>query len=120
MSVLLSFHKILVLLLNLSFILPRYLLCFNCNSASTFLQFQAWFRRGKANASLKNYEAAIRDLEISLSMEGSLSGKKQIKEELNSMSVYLNGLMGKSLSRSNLRRNKVSDLGLSHLCILTI
>ncbi|KAK1283365.1 hypothetical protein QJS10_CPB21g00495 [Acorus calamus] len=43
---------------------------------------KAWYRRGKANASLGNYRDAINDMEIALSMEGSLSGKKRIKDEL--------------------------------------
>ncbi|KAK1284515.1 hypothetical protein QJS10_CPB21g00489 [Acorus calamus] len=43
---------------------------------------KAWYRRGKANASLGNYRDAINDMEIALSMEGSLSGKKRVKDEL--------------------------------------
>ncbi|RAL52269.1 hypothetical protein DM860_016118 [Cuscuta australis] len=43
---------------------------------------KAWFRRGKANASLRKYEEAIQDLNVSLKMEGSLSGKRQIEGEL--------------------------------------
>nr|GME07068.1 SET and MYND domain-containing protein 4 isoform X1 [Ipomoea batatas] len=43
---------------------------------------KAWFRRGKANASLGNFEDAIQDLNVSLKMEVSLSGKRQIEDEL--------------------------------------
>ncbi|KAL7107461.1 hypothetical protein ACP275_06G056100 [Erythranthe tilingii] len=44
---------------------------------------KAWFRRAKANSSLCNYEDAIKDLTVSLKIETSLSGKKQIENELN-------------------------------------
>ncbi|KAK1260971.1 hypothetical protein QJS04_geneDACA001961 [Acorus gramineus] len=56
----------------------------DCNRAVVLsLQYaKAWYRRGKANASLGNYRDAINDMEIALSMEGSLSGKKRIKDEL--------------------------------------
>ncbi|KAI0513760.1 hypothetical protein KFK09_009790 [Dendrobium nobile] len=43
---------------------------------------KAWYRRGKANASLQRHESAICDLQISLFMEGSVSGKNQIKEDI--------------------------------------
>ncbi|GAV67736.1 TPR_11 domain-containing protein [Cephalotus follicularis] len=41
----------------------------------------AWYRRGKVNASLENYQDAVRDLTISESMESSLGGKRQIESE---------------------------------------
>ncbi|XP_012858311.1 PREDICTED: uncharacterized protein LOC105977542 isoform X3 [Erythranthe guttata] len=44
---------------------------------------KAWFRRAKANSSLGNYEDAIKDLTVSLKIETSSSGKKQIENELN-------------------------------------
>lgn len=47
-----------------------------------YVPLQAWFRRGKANASLGNFEDAIQDLNVSLKMEVSLSGKRQIEDEL--------------------------------------
>ncbi|KAL3341809.1 hypothetical protein AABB24_026035 [Solanum stoloniferum] len=43
---------------------------------------KAWFRRGKANISLGKFEDAIRDLNISLMLEISSSGKRQIEAEL--------------------------------------
>lgn len=43
---------------------------------------KAWFRRGKANASLGNHEDALRDLTISMKLELSLGGKKQIENEM--------------------------------------
>ncbi|GAV76049.1 TPR_11 domain-containing protein, partial [Cephalotus follicularis] len=42
---------------------------------------QAWYRRGKVNASLENYQDAVRDLTIAQSMESSLGGKRQIESE---------------------------------------
>lgn len=55
---------------------------------------QAWFRRGKASALLKNYEGAIRDFEVALHMENSTSGKGQIKEELEMILSYSNKTHG--------------------------
>lgn len=46
---------------------------------------QAWFRRGKANASLGNYEDSIRDLNVSLKLEMSINGKRQIQAELETI-----------------------------------
>ncbi|XP_022890240.1 SET and MYND domain-containing protein 4 isoform X4 [Olea europaea var. sylvestris] len=43
---------------------------------------KAWFRRAKANASLGNYKDATEDLNVSLKMETSLNGKRQIESEL--------------------------------------
>ena len=55
---------------------------------------QAWFRRGKANALLKNYEDAIRDFEVALHMESSTSGKGQINKELEMILSYFNKTNG--------------------------
>lgn len=44
---------------------------------------QAWYRRGKANASLKDYKHATHDLEVAVSMEDNPSRKSQIKGELS-------------------------------------
>ncbi|KAK1308310.1 hypothetical protein QJS10_CPA09g01645 [Acorus calamus] len=57
---------------------------------------KAWYRRGKANASLGNYRDAINDMEIALSMEGSLSGKKRIKDELEDALNYSKSTHGTS------------------------
>ncbi|MQL84189.1 hypothetical protein Taro_016678, partial [Colocasia esculenta] len=46
------------------------------------LYVKAWYRRGKANLSLKNYKDAVHDLEVALNMESSSSGKDHIKEDL--------------------------------------
>ena len=43
---------------------------------------QAWYRRGKANASLGNYKNAICDLNVAKSVEPSMGGKRQIEGEL--------------------------------------
>ncbi|KAJ0045828.1 hypothetical protein Pint_05245 [Pistacia integerrima] len=43
---------------------------------------KAWYRRGKVNASLGNYEDAAQDLTIAKDMESSVGGKKQIESEL--------------------------------------
>ncbi|KAL0401057.1 UNVERIFIED_CONTAM: Stress-induced-phosphoprotein 1 [Sesamum latifolium] len=46
---------------------------------------KAWFRRAKANTSLSNYQDAINDLTVSLKIETSLSGKRQIESELSTL-----------------------------------
>ncbi|XP_034703875.1 SET and MYND domain-containing protein 4 isoform X2 [Vitis riparia] len=42
----------------------------------------AWYRRGKANASLNGYEDAVRDLNVAMHLEESLGGRSQIEREL--------------------------------------
>lgn len=43
---------------------------------------KAWYRRGKANASLGNYEDAVRDLTVAMNMELALIEKRKIESEL--------------------------------------
>lgn len=43
---------------------------------------KAWYRRGKANASLGNYRNAICDLNVAKILEPSMGGKRQIEREL--------------------------------------
>ncbi|XP_077223586.1 tetratricopeptide repeat (TPR)-like superfamily protein isoform X2 [Tasmannia lanceolata] len=59
---------------------------------------KAWYRRGKAYASLKKYEDAICDFNVALSMEGSLDGKSRIKDELEIMLNYCKRKGGTSSS----------------------
>lgn len=47
---------------------------------------QAWYRRGKANASIGNYEDAICDLDVAKVLELSMSGKRQIESEMKIIS----------------------------------
>ncbi|XP_042378044.1 SET and MYND domain-containing protein 4-like isoform X1 [Zingiber officinale] len=56
----------------------------DCNRAIAIFPtyVKAWYRRGKANASLKNYEHAKHDLEVAASLEENLFRKNQIKGEL--------------------------------------
>lgn len=54
-------------------------------SSSKNMLLQAWFRRGKANASLGIFEDSIRDLNISLKLETSIGGKRQIQVELETI-----------------------------------
>ncbi|KAJ8773933.1 hypothetical protein K2173_009364 [Erythroxylum novogranatense] len=43
---------------------------------------KAWYRRGKANASLGDHKNAVHDMNMAKSFESSLSGKRQIESEL--------------------------------------
>ncbi|TQD98591.1 hypothetical protein C1H46_015839 [Malus baccata] len=47
---------------------------------------KAWYRRGKANASIGNYEDAICDLDVAKVLELSISGKRQIESEMKIIS----------------------------------
>ncbi|KAJ0970256.1 hypothetical protein J5N97_023133 [Dioscorea zingiberensis] len=51
---------------------------------------KAWFRRGKVNTLLRNYETAIHDFEVALSMESSPSGMGHINKELEMISSHFN------------------------------
>ncbi|KFK22698.1 hypothetical protein AALP_AAs70005U000100, partial [Arabis alpina] len=51
---------------------------------------KAWYRRGKLNTILGNYRDAFRDITVSLSLESSLVGKKQLQNELKAISDYQN------------------------------
>ncbi|CAH1445465.1 unnamed protein product [Lactuca virosa] len=57
----------------------------DCNLALTICRSysKAWYRRGKANTSMGNYDNAVRDFKVSLCMEQSINGKKQIEDEIN-------------------------------------
>ncbi|KAK1399708.1 SET domain-containing protein [Heracleum sosnowskyi] len=43
---------------------------------------KAWYRRGKVNASLGNYENAVRDLTVAMNVESALVEKRKIESEL--------------------------------------
>uniref|UniRef100_A0A1J3HA30 SET and MYND domain-containing protein 4 n=2 Tax=Noccaea caerulescens TaxID=107243 RepID=A0A1J3HA30_NOCCA len=51
---------------------------------------KAWYRRGKLNTVLGNYQDAIRDITVSISLESSLAGKKQLQSELDAIPDYQN------------------------------
>ncbi|XP_059300553.1 uncharacterized protein LOC132052863 isoform X1 [Lycium ferocissimum] len=69
---------------------------------------KAWFRRGKANISLGKFEDAIRDLNISLKVEISSSGKRQIEVELKIALDKFKG-MGSSGKKTNQNQSEVPD-----------
>lgn len=48
---------------------------------------KAWYKRGKANISLAHYEDAKRDFDVAMHLELSSSGRRQIEEELNLISL---------------------------------
>ncbi|KAG2730683.1 hypothetical protein I3760_01G305700 [Carya illinoinensis] len=56
----------------------------DCNRALQISQSyaKAWYRRGKMNASLGNFEDAVHDLNIAKKLELSFSGQRQIESEL--------------------------------------
>lgn len=57
------------------------LICLRISGFECIL-LQAWYRRGKANATLGNYEDAVRDLNVAMIMELSIGGKRQIESKL--------------------------------------
>lgn len=70
---------------------------------------KAWFRRGKANISLGKFVDAIRDLNISLKVEISSSGKRQIEAELM---IALDKFKGMGSSGKKINENQSEDRGL--------
>ncbi|KAM3355543.1 SET and MYND domain-containing protein 4 isoform X1 [Capsicum galapagoense] len=67
---------------------------------------KAWFRRGKANISLGKFVDAIRDLNISLKVEISSSGKRQIEAELM---IALDKFKGMGSSGKKINENQSED-----------
>ncbi|GJT97775.1 SET and MYND domain-containing protein 4 isoform X1 [Tanacetum coccineum] len=65
----------------------------DCNRALAICRSysKAWYRRGKANTSMGNYDNAVCDLKVSLCMEQSSSGKRQIEGELKLIAVQHKG-----------------------------
>ncbi|KAL1222172.1 Histone-lysine N-methyltransferase ASHR1 [Cardamine amara subsp. amara] len=51
---------------------------------------KAWYRRGKLNTLLGNCKDAFRDITVSMSLESSLVGKKQLQHELKAIPDYQN------------------------------
>ncbi|CAH2035181.1 unnamed protein product [Thlaspi arvense] len=51
---------------------------------------KAWYRRGKLNTVLGNYKDASRDITVSMSLESSSVGKKQLQNELKAIPDYQN------------------------------
>uniref|UniRef100_A0A5B7BBN2 Putative SET and MYND domain-containing protein 4 isoform X1 n=1 Tax=Davidia involucrata TaxID=16924 RepID=A0A5B7BBN2_DAVIN len=72
---------------------------------------KAWYRRGKANASLENYEDAVCDLNVSMNMEMSLGGKRQIESELK---LLLHQYKGTSSSLDKANENNTAFLNEPH------
>lgn len=82
---------------------------------------KAWYRRGKVNASLGNYEDAIRDLTAANNFESSVSGKRQIETELNKISTQSH-----DKSDSNVLQHQENVIGISDVtdqinlrCVIT-
>lgn len=74
-----------------------------------FLFLQAWYRRGKANASLGNNKAAVLDLTVAVNMEPSLREKRQIESELK---VFLGQNNEKSSSLRISSENCLDSFGM--------
>ncbi|KAF3584952.1 hypothetical protein F2Q69_00030163 [Brassica cretica] len=51
---------------------------------------KAWFRRGKLNTLLGNYKDSFRDITVSMSLESSSAGKKQLQNELLAIPDFQN------------------------------
>lgn len=82
----------------------------DCNRAlqisSTYAK--AWYRRGKANVSMENFDDAIRDFQISKHVEVSFNGKKQIDDELKVIQHQHN----RSNTVNEHSKNKLDDFGM--------
>jgi tetratricopeptide (TPR) repeat protein len=71
---------------------------------------KAWYRRGKLNTLLGNYKDAFRDITVSMSLESSLVGKKQLQNELKAIPDYQNN---QTLEHDEYRPS--NDAGVDHL-----
>ncbi len=50
---------------------------------------QAWYRRGRIQADLRNYENAIDDMKKVLSLESSVGGQKQVKQQMADLEILM-------------------------------
>jgi hypothetical protein len=50
---------------------------------------QAWYRRGRIQADLRNYENAIDDMKKFLSLESSVGGQKQVTREMADLEILM-------------------------------
>ncbi len=50
---------------------------------------QAWYRRGRIQADLRNYENAIDDMKKVLSLESSVGGQKQVTREMADLEILM-------------------------------
>ncbi|XP_038895096.1 SET and MYND domain-containing protein 4 isoform X3 [Benincasa hispida] len=82
----------------------------DCNRAlqisSTYAK--AWYRRGKANVSMENFDDAICDFQISKHVEVSFNGKKQIDDELKVIQHHHN----RSNPVNEHSKSKLDDFGM--------
>lgn len=62
---------------------------------------KAWYRRGKANASLENYEDAVHDFNVALKLDDSSSRKKEILNELETLLNHCKRTSGTKKSYTN-------------------
>ncbi|XP_020097964.1 SET and MYND domain-containing protein 4-like [Ananas comosus] len=92
----------------------------DCNRAIGLLPsyVKAWYRRGKVNASLRNYVASVSDLEVALSMESSTSGKSIIQEELKMVTGKHDGTNGARIPNNSDTEKELTSLADSHPVVL--
>jgi tetratricopeptide (TPR) repeat protein len=50
---------------------------------------KAWYRRGRIQADLRNYENAIDDMKKVLSLESSVGGQKQVKQQMADLEILM-------------------------------
>ncbi|TYI45084.1 hypothetical protein E1A91_D13G011200v1 [Gossypium mustelinum] len=62
---------------------------------------KVWYRRGKVNATLGNYEDSVHDLSVAKDMEPSIGGKKQIERELDMLARHHEKTIAKPASQKS-------------------
>jgi len=75
---------------------------------------QAWYRRGKVNTSLSNYEDAICDLKVAMDMEETCSGKKQMETDLKL--VLDQNKTGNSVRKFGGNKHRIDGKVLATMC----
>lgn len=78
---------------------------------------QAWYRRGRANALLKNYEDAVPDLKTAFNLQDSISEKQHIKKELDNVSSLFKNLI---TSNNMKRHHNIETIGATSMPLVNI
>ncbi|RZC85692.1 hypothetical protein C5167_026357 [Papaver somniferum] len=81
----------------------------DCNRAVVRLPSytKAWYRRGRANASMGNYKDAIQDLDIAMNMELSSGGNSKITKELEIIKKQSRRVKNSPKKASNMNCNSI-------------
>lgn len=78
---------------------------------------QAWYRRGKANASLGNCEDAVRDLSVAVNLELTMVEKRRIESELK---LYMDRKEERDGLLHSASKNNINSAGMINTCSICL